>query len=166
MNPQDLPLEPLIPPTPISWWPLAPIWWVLIAFFIIVFIIKLISYLKKKLSKNKPVIYPIISTDIQREAALNELKIFDKPYNKSAGPWLQEVNGLLKRVCNISYPNDKSKTLLGNAWLQYLNEKCPEAHLKQFPALIDGEYKANYMMDNKAIDDLHLAIENWINHHV
>lgn len=165
MEPQQLPLEPLIAPAPISWWPLAPIWWIILALVIII-IISILAYRFRKAvhrQKSKP---PVIDFDIRRTTALQELKNLTKPYNQAAELWLQQLNSLLKRLCIARYPNENTKTLIGNAWLNFLDSKCPEAQIKLFPMLVMGEYQSNYHLDNKTIDALYSSLENWITHHV
>ncbi len=42
----------------------------------------------------------------QRQAALEELRGLPRPYDGApAGPWLQALNALLKRLCRARYPD-------------------------------------------------------------
>lgn len=164
MNPQDLPLEPLIAPTAVSWWPLAPIWWIALTIIILIAVI-VFAYIKsKKTPKAKPMAQQMSAT--RRSAALAELALLSKPYNQPAGPWLQQLNTLLKRICYKQYPTIDTHTLLGTAWLAFLNDHCPEAKLDQYPMLVDGLYQDDYYLENNTIDTLNTAIETWINQHV
>ncbi|AZS50851.1 DUF4381 domain-containing protein [Entomomonas moraniae] len=165
MDPQKLPLEPLIAPPPVSWWPLAPIWWIGIAILLTVFTILLIYLFRHKFLRQQPK-PPVIDIDVRRQAALKELKSFEKPYQKPTEEWLQQINALLKRLCITHYANEKIQTLTGQPWLNFLDSKCPQAHIKQFPMLVDNAYQANYCMDNQTIDNLYSSIETWITHHV
>lgn len=165
MDPQKLPLEPLIAPSPVSWWPLAPIWWIVLSLLIIVIIGVLIYRFRKILYTAQPKL-PVIDFDIRRQAALNELSKLPKPYQQTAGLWLQQINDLLKRLCIVRYPTENAKILIGQAWLNFLDNKCSEAQIKQFPMLVEGEYHPNYYMDDKTIDNLYSAVEKWITHHV
>lgn len=163
MDPQTLPLEPLIAPPAISWWPLAPIWWIGITLILISFISLSIYRFRNKVGHRQPT-SPII--DIRRQAALKELEQLEKPYHTPAGLWLQQINALLKRLCITHYPTENSKVLTGEPWLNYLNSKYPEAHLKQFPMLVEKAYQADYCMENITIDNLYSSIKKWITHHV
>lgn len=165
MNPEDLPLEPLIAPPPVGWWPLAPIWWILIAITILIFIIVTIYRFRKYLKHKKPA-QPIIEFDVRRKAALNELAHLTKPYGQDAGEWLQQLNILLKRLCAIRYPNQNTHVLLGQEWLDFLDQHCPDAHIAQFPMLVDGLYRNNYQLDDQTIDALYSSIKYWITYHV
>lgn len=166
MDPQQLPLEPLIAPPAVSWWPLAPIWWITIA-VILFAILAIIFYVYKKKKPNtmpEPIVKHAI--DSFRKEALAELSTFEKPYQKPAGPWLQEINKLLKRICIARYPNENTKLLIGNDWLIFLSSKCPEANIQAYSLLVDKEYHPNYFLDNETIDHLYLSVEKWINHYV
>ncbi|EPN00981.1 hypothetical protein A259_28309, partial [Pseudomonas syringae pv. actinidiae ICMP 19070] len=56
--------------------------------------------------------------DPVRVAALTELASLPKPYDGApAGAWLQQINGLLKRLCRNHYPHSQSHTLNGRKWL-------------------------------------------------
>lgn len=165
MNPEQLPLEPLIAPPPISMWPLAPIWWVLLAFIILVILLIIGSRLKKKYRTTSSKV-PQKDFDARRQAALTELAEMVKPYDQAAGTWLQQLNNLLKRVCNVRYPTENSKILMGQAWLNYLDSKYPKAQLKRYNFLIEGEYQDDYFMDKTTIDALYSSLEEWITHHV
>lgn len=165
MDPQKLPLEPLIAPPPVSWWPLAPLWWIGIATLLILSITLLVYLCRHKLFHQQQKL-PIIDIDVRRQAALKELKSFEKPYQKPTGEWLQQINALLKRLCITHYPNENIKILTGQPWLIFLDEKCPNAHIRLFPMLVDNAYQANYYMDDQTIDHLYSSIETWITHHV
>lgn len=166
MNPQQLPLEPLIPPPPISWWPLAPIWWILL--IVIVLLVLIISsryFFWKKNASPKAIIATKNQMDKMRQAALDVLMSLPKPYEQAAGKWLQQINDLLKRICNSRYPSANSKVLIGRTWLKFLDSKCPAAHINQFTVLVDGEYQANFYLDKATIDALYSSVEHWITYH-
>lgn len=164
MDPQKLPLEPLIAPPPVSWWPLAPIWWIGIAILLILVLLLAYLFCRKPIRQQQK--RPVIDIDVRRQAALKELESFEKPYQKPTGEWLQHINALLKRLCITHYPNENTKVLTGQPWLNFLDSKCPQAHVKQFPMLVNNAYQANYCMDNQTIDNLYSSIETWITHHV
>lgn len=165
MDPQKLPLEPLIAPPDVSWWPLAPLWWIAIV-LVCAIIIGLLTYLfRNKFARRQPKL-PVIDIDVRRQAALNELSLLKKPYQIPAEQWLQQINALLKRLCINHYPTEHTKILTGQPWLNFLDSKYPEAHIKQFPMLVEKAYQENYRMDNETIDNLYSSIRTWITHHV
>ena len=80
--------------------------------------------------------------------------------------WLQELNGLLKRLCRMHYPADQSHTLSGRAWLAYLDNRCPAAGLTRWMILVEGAYRPQCKLDDKAIAGLYQSVETWIRKHV
>ena len=48
MDPTQIPLRGLHFPEPISWWPLAPGWWLLLAIFLVVLGLLLRSWLRRR----------------------------------------------------------------------------------------------------------------------
>ncbi|SHN01877.1 DUF4381 domain-containing protein [Phytopseudomonas punonensis] len=164
MNPLDQ-LEPLIAPDAIGWWPPAPGWWLL------ALLLPVLGWLAWRLLPRLPrprrkqaVEQPL---DPLREAALQELQRLAKPYDGTpAGPWLQQLNGLLKRLCRERYPDSHSHTLSSRAWLAFLDNRCPAAGLTRWMILVEGAYKPQCTLDDKAIEGLHQAVAIWIRKHV
>ncbi len=154
-------LQPIILPEPISGWPPALGWWLLILLFIVVLVTgyTVIRYRKPK--------QPPLSSDPLRESALEQLYALAKPYSgEQAGPWLQQLNQLLKRICTIRYPEHTSHTLSGREWLAFLDSRCPAAGLTRWMILVQGTYQPDCRLDDKSITQLQLAIDTWIRKHV
>ncbi|KIZ35849.1 DUF4381 domain-containing protein [Stutzerimonas stutzeri] len=164
MNPLDQ-LAPLISPEPISWWPPAPGWWLL--GLALLMALGLLWRLRHRLLRRKPHVQPEPPLEPQRQEALIELSRLSKPYGgQPASQWLQQLNGLLKRLCRIRYPNDHPHTLSGRAWLAFLDNRCPAAGLTRWMILVEGAYRAECRLDDKAIDGLEQAVDIWIRKHV
>lgn len=166
MNPLDQ-LAPPILPTPISWWPLAPGWWALALLLIAalggLWHIRL-RLLHRMRPRRAPVEQPL---EPQRQAALIELAKLIKPYGgRPASQWLQQLNALLKRLCRTRYPDNHPHTLSGRAWLAFLDSRCPAAGLTRWMVLVEGAYRAECRLDDKAIDGLEQSVETWIRKHV
>ena len=90
-----------------------------------------------------------------------------KPYDGApAGAWLQQLNGLLKRLCRNHYPYSQSHTLNGRKWLAFLDNRCPAAGLTRWMVLVEGAYKPECKLDDKAITGLTQSVETWIRKHV
>ena len=164
MNPLDQ-LQPLIAPEPISWWPPAPGWWLLAALVpVLLWGLWRLRHRLPQRTKNKRTEVPL---DPLRLAALQELGQLKKPYDGvNAGPWLQQLNGLLKRLCRSHYPNSHSHTMSGRAWLAYLDNRCPAAGLTRWMILVEGAYRPECKLDDKAVDGLNQAVDTWIRKHV
>ncbi|WP_271411748.1 DUF4381 domain-containing protein [Pseudomonas sp. Q1-7] len=163
MNPLDE-LEPLIAPAAVAWWPPAPGWWCLPPLFGL--LAWGLWYWRRRATfeETAEAEQPL---DPARQAALDELAHLPKPYDGApAGPWLQELNGLLKRVCRQHYPADQSHTLSGRAWLAYLDNRCPAAGLTRWMILVEGAYRPQCKLDDKAIAGLYQSVETWVRKHV
>lgn len=164
MNPLDQ-LEPLIAPPPIAWWPPAPGWWLLAA--LLPLMIWGLLRLIKRLPKKSREVAGEHQLDPLRLAALAELEQLPKPYyGVPAGPWLQQLNGVLKRLCRERYPQSHSHVLSSRAWLAFLDSRCPAAGLTRWMILVEGAYRPHCTLDDKAIDGLNQAVAIWIRKHV
>ncbi|WP_439858947.1 DUF4381 domain-containing protein [Pseudomonas sp. MBLB4136] len=163
MNPLDQ-LEPLIAPAPVGWWPPAPGWW-LLALLLPLLFWGLVHLLRRlRLRQQAATAEPL---DPLRQAALAELERLPRPYyGAEAGPWLQQLNALLKRLCRQRYPQSHSHTMTSRAWLAYLDNRCPAAGLTRWMILVEGAYRPHCRLDDKAIDELNQAVAIWIRKHV
>lgn len=154
-------LQPLILPSSISWWPPAIGWWLLAVLLIVLLSAGLY------LSRRRKATEQIVSSDPLRDSALQQLHVLTKPYDGvQAGPWLQQINQLLKRICATRYPDSASHTLSGREWLAFLDSRCPAAGLSRWMILVQGAYQPDCRLDDKSIAQLQQAIETWIRKHV
>ncbi|TBU91276.1 DUF4381 domain-containing protein [Stutzerimonas kirkiae] len=154
-----------IPPPPISWWPPAPGWWLLALLLPVLCV--LCWRLRPRPGKRLPPPAPGGELEPQRQAALDELKQLPRPYDdQPANAWLQQINALLKRLCRTRYASEHPHTLTGRAWLAFLDSRCPSAGLTRWMVLVEGAYRADCRLDDKAIEGLEQAIETWIRKHV
>ncbi|SDK03502.1 protein of unknown function [Pseudomonas delhiensis] len=165
MNPLDA-LEPLLQPAAVPWWPPAPGWWLLAA------LLPPLAWaawrwrhrLLPRRHATAPAEAPL---EPIRVAALEELARLPRPYGGApAGPWLQAQNALLKRLSRVRWPDDNCHTLSGRAWLAFLDNRCPAAGLTRWMILVEGGYRAECKLDDKAIDGLAAAVETWVRKHV
>jgi hypothetical protein len=115
MNEQTLNLRDIHLPEPISWWPLAPGWWIL---FACVIFIALTLFMAKKIYQGRQ-----LKRDIFSE--LEKIKLqYEKTQNKSQ---LAKSLSILLRRANISYNpsyNHGSNIagLTGEKWLSWLDD--------------------------------------------
>lgn len=164
MNPLEQ-LQPLIDPPPVHWWPPAPGWW-LLAVLLPLLGWGLWHLLKRWRNRPRQVVREQ-ALDPLRQAALDELAQLRKPYDgQAAGPWLQQLNALLKRLCRERYPDAGSHILSSRAWLAFLDNRCPAAGLTRWMILVEGAYKPQCTLSDKAITELDLAVATWIRKHV
>jgi hypothetical protein len=157
-------LEPLrLPPEPV-WWPPAPGWWLLA-----LILVALAFFLRHRRGRRPlthiAVAEPTTEEDL-RTTALAELAQLPRPYGGPAGPWLQALNALLKRLSRASYPDQLSQTLSGRDWLAFLDSRCPAAGLTRYMILVDGGYRPDCRLDDRTIDGLQDAVATWIRKHV
>ena len=164
MNPLDE-LQPTIAPLPVSWWPLAPGWWLVL--ILVPLLIWGLWYLRRYLPRKQRTQQAEQPLDPLRQAALDELAALPRPYDgQPAGPWLQQLNALLKRLARAHYPQDNSHILSGRTWLAFLDSRCPAAGLTRWMILVEGGYRAGCTLDDKAIEGLQQAVATWIRKHV
>lgn len=164
MNPLDQ-LQPLILPAPVDWWPLAPGWWLFLLLIPAlgwgIWRLRTVLPVRARERSSEQALDPV------RVAALAELASLPKPYDGApAGAWLQQINGLLKRLCRNHYPHSQSHTLNGRKWLAFLDNRCPAAGLTRWMILVEGAYKPECRLDDKAIAGLTQAVDTWIRKHV
>ncbi|MBM1202841.1 DUF4381 domain-containing protein [Pseudomonas fragi] len=158
-------LQPLITPPAVGLWPPAPGWWLLL--IVLPALGWSLWWLRRYLPAKRQPARAEQPLDPVRLAALEELARFPKPYDGApAGAWLQQLNGLLKRLCRNHYPYSQSHTLNGRKWLAFLDNRCPAAGLTRWMVLVEGAYKPECKLDDKAIAGLNQAVETWIRKHV
>lgn len=157
-------LAPPLPPAPVPWWPPAPGWWLLAGLLLAVLVAILLLRRRQPARHAPAAVEP--GEDPIRAAALAELAALRRPApDEPASPWLQALNGLLKRLCRSRYPDDRPHTLTGRAWLAFLDSRCPAAGLTRWMILVDGGYRAECRLDDKASRDLEQAVATWIRRH-
>lgn len=163
-------LQPLIEPAPVGLWPLAPGWWLLGGLLLVVAVAALWAWERRPAPAAEPEVpapgegEPAI--DPVRSEALAELALMPRPYDGApAGAWLQQLNALLKRICRNHYPNAHSHTLNGRKWLAFLDNRCPAAGLTRWMILVEGVYRPECKLDDKAINGLYQAVDTWIRKH-
>lgn len=157
-----------MPPEP-SFWPLPLGWWVILLGLLLMLLAPL--GLWRQQHPDTPLVNPEPSPEADpleslRRTALEELAQLGRPApGEPASQWLQQINALLKRISRIRYPNANPHTLSGRAWLAFLDSRCPAAGLTRWMILVEGAYRAECHLDQKAIDGLLQAVSIWIQKH-
>ncbi len=80
--------------------------------------------------------------------------------------WLLGKRTLPRAEQPHHYPASQSHTLNGRQWLAFLDNRCPAAGLTRWMVLVEGAYKPECKLDDKAIAGLNQAIDTWIRKHV
>lgn len=162
-------LAPLILPPEPSLWPLPLGWWLVILSVILLLLRGLRVWRRQQ--PDSPVATPELPSEIDpleslRRTALEELAQLGSPApGEPASQWLQQINALLKRISRIRYPAANPHTLSGRAWLAFLDSRCPAAGLTRWMILVEGAYRAECRLDQKAIEGLLQAVSIWIQKH-
>lgn len=124
MGAESLNLRDIHLPEPISWWPIAPGWWLII---VSVILIAIVSYLVKVI-KQKRKRQQQLPNDIKVE--LEKIKQqFQKTHNKVQ---LAKALSILLRRASISYfPEKNIAGLTGENWLAYLDKTLTAGSTKE-----------------------------------
>ncbi|MBE9563760.1 MAG: DUF4381 domain-containing protein [Proteobacteria bacterium] len=157
MNEQTLNLRDIHLPEPISWWPLAPGWWIL---FVSLVVIITALYIAKKIYQSRQLSREITSEldDIKKEFAATQ--------NKSQ--LAKALSILLRRACITYYPENNIAGLTGENWLEYLDAtfasnktqikfQDPIGHILLDAPYLPDETALNY--DDQALIQL---CESWL----
>ena len=119
-------------PETVSFWPLAPIWWILLLLLIASIVL---SVLKKRPKKNP---YPAIGL-----AQLNRIRKASRQHRSSATT-CAELSRLVRRLALAHYPRAQVAPLTGEAWLAFLDQTGRTQAFTQGVGrwLISAPYKA------------------------
>ena len=123
----NIPLRDIHLPDPVSWWPPALGWWLLLALLIlsIVFVFWLIR--RRRLFK-------------LRNTSIAELEAIYKTYQEQydAKRFTQELSVLLRRVSISYYPTTDAAGLTGATWLEFLDSLLSPKHNKSGQKFANG----------------------------
>ena len=156
MNEQTLNLRDIHLPEAISWWPIAPGWWLLLISILLVTGIILIA---RKMYKNKQ-----LKRDIH-----TELDIIKQQFQvtENRAQLAQSLSILLRRASISFYPSKNIAGLTGNDWLAYLDNTNAKKDEKKFQSttgqiLLSAPYlpeTTELDYDTQALIDL---CESWL----
>ena len=157
MNETTLNLRDIHLPEPVSWWPLAPGWWILLA---ITVIIALFTYTAIKIYRNRQLL-----RDITVE--LDQIKLqFENSNNKSQ---LAKSLSVLLRRANITYnPRTNVAGLTGESWLAWLDKTSKKTAANSRFQSDTGKIllSAPYLPDDATLDfnadELIQLCETWL----
>ncbi len=142
-------------PDGVSWWPLAPGWWALLA---LVFI-ALIGFFIWRHRKTQ---------NAYRYIAQHQLDGIYADYQKTqnAAAYLQALSLLLRRTALTAYPHSFNASIKGKEWLQWLDQVCP-ALPEKFSSelgenLLTSAYQKNPNIDVSGLQQLS---SQWIRLH-
>ncbi len=163
MNNQLADLQPLIYPAPVSVSAAWQLWLGLLLAVLLMTAVLLLLWRRKRALRATG---PHSNFELLRQQALQELAQIPDPLPRQpAGPWLQQLNQLLKRLCSARYPEHHSHRLSGRSWLAFLDSRCPAAGLTRWMILVEGSYLPSCQLSASAITELRSAVRLWIEKH-
>lgn len=135
-------LHDIVVPEPVSWWPMAPGWWILLALFLSsVMVLGIRRYLRWR-------------ADAYRRTALQELAT-----SESA----EQVAVILRRTALAIAPRESVAALRDDAWIDWLAERSPVPVPETVrPALTRSLYAVPSSAD---LDELRDFASRWIRQH-
>ncbi|MCP8898693.1 DUF4381 domain-containing protein [Gilvimarinus xylanilyticus] len=150
MNPSDplAQLKDIHSPEAIGWWPLAPLWWVIIAIALLA-VVALAFALHRLYRANQ-----------YRRDALAELR--QMPDDKNNQDFARRINTLLKRTAVACYGFERCATLHGQAWVDFLQTSAPRINSANAHVLADAPYHPAPELDQQALRDY---AARWIKQH-
>ncbi|MGC1183351.1 DUF4381 domain-containing protein [Legionella sp.] len=125
-------------PNPVSWWPLAPGWYVLITLVLL-----LTLYLVCRA-------YRRYYYALAKKQALILLATYQKNYEEEQDVALTSahISELLRRVALVYFPRKQVASLHGQAWLQFLNQTSKGIDFNAIHTmLLDTPFKAKDIID-------------------
>jgi len=139
----DLPLRDIHVPGPISWWPPAPGWWMLLALVIagMILVVLYTRYQRKR-------------TRIRRVSlkAIDAIEDAFRVHNNTTRV-VRELSALLRRVCISRYPRVDVAGLTGDAWMSFLDRSGEGKSFREGlgHVLMTAPYRKNPDVDANAV---------------
>lgn len=148
----DLPLRDIHLPNPISWWPLAPGWWLLLGMVILLCVLAL-WLIRKSL---RPTL---------RKQAFHRLDHIEKSFvqTKDAVQCLSDISELLRRAVLSQNRSLKTAGLIGKPWLEVLDEPLKSSEFSQGVGqlLLHGPYQSH--VEKEKVFQLIQLCRKWVN---
>jgi len=133
MDPEQIPLRDLHLPEMISWWPLAPGWWLVIGIALIA-----VAFLLRRLLRTR-------RSGAARRHALMQLEQLLNEYeeHRNVVRFGAEVSSLLRRTMLAYAPRKEIAGLTGDAWLAWLDRDLAHPQFTSGPGrkLIEIPYR-------------------------
>ncbi len=106
----ELPLRDIHLPEPVSWWPPAPGWWLLLA--LVIMLAVLLPWLIKRWRRK--------SLHTLAQAEFKQIQHAFQHHQDNVR-LVQEISALLRRVCMSYTSRSQAASLIGDDWLQQLD---------------------------------------------
>lgn len=137
-------------PDPVSWWPPAPGWWILLG--VMVLGVMLVLWVRANRQRTKA-----------RRLAITELKsVTQEYYPHHNDHWLvQQLSEIMRRYAMAIFPRSDVAGLTGHAWLQFLDRTGQTNQFTEGPGhlLSTAPYRPPCIMSAAELVPL---VEQWI----
>lgn len=155
MDPAQIPLRDLHLPEPVSWWPLAPGWW-----FVIALALLLLAYLARRW-------WQMRARGAARRFALRQLRALEQAYaeHRDVVRFGADASALLRRTMLAYAPRQDVAGLAGEAWLRWLDRDLAQPLFASGPGriLLDLPYRPPQSEADAAdVDRLLMALRHRI----
>ncbi|MDB2414609.1 DUF4381 domain-containing protein [Rickettsiales bacterium] len=150
MNPLLSQLEDIDDLDVVSWWPLAPIWWVVIGLILTVTIYFLIKHFRRK---------------IWHSQAFKILDELEKESVKADKKWVGDFLIASKKIILMHYTRKECASLESDEWLKWLENNDPKGFKwkNKGKILVDNAYSPKeYILDKSDAKELVSALRNWV----
>jgi hypothetical protein len=150
---ESLPLRDIHLPEPVSWWPPAPGWWLLlICSAVVIAGIVLFKQIRKR--------------RLLKRTALAELDIIRRQYhdNHDRVQLVKALSALMRRASISFYQRENSASLTGAAWLQHLDSTAQRKDFENGNGsiLATAPYLPADSQVDVDFDDLLSLCEDWL----
>ena len=154
MPAESLPLRDIHLPEPVSWWPPAPGWWLLLMLGAITIAgIVLFKHIRKR--------------RLLKRTALTELESIRRQYhdNHDRVQLVKALSALMRRASISFYQRADSASLTGTAWLQHLDNTAQRKEFEKGSGniLATAPYLPADSRVDVDFDDLLSLCEDWLN---
>lgn len=147
----ELPLRDIHLPEPVSWWPLATGWWLLLGLLVVMALLPFVMrYLRRRRSR----------PDYKRQA-LEMFRSIRQSEATNSVQQLRDISQLLRRVALSYLPRQQVASLTGQEWIAQLNQLVSETIFDEEDTTLisQASYRPQVDFDRGALLD---RCEQWI----
>ncbi len=149
-------LQDIVMPQAVSWWPLAPGWYVIGALLLVFAVWATLRSLRR------------YRRNAYRRQALQELQALGAAGDlETRGQALADIAELLRRVALTAYPRRRIVGLTGEAWLAFLNETGGGDAFSRGSGrlLVSGVYRTSGDYPVESLREVLALARGWVNDH-
>jgi len=139
-----------------GWWPLAPVWWILLAALAVLAAYGLVKLLRRLHLQRR-----LSNAVAELDKCMGRLQAGDSNDMSQRLIYVNEVNSVLRRVALAHFPRQQVAALSGQAWVEFLRQRDTQQALSAdlAMALAQGRFAPSCDIDTQA---LHSMAKGWI----